>query len=187
MGEIKEEFIQDVLLYLETYAKAYCHKAADELTRKAKEEINHFYNDYSPKYYVRGDRMKDFSYKRYYKNAGVQRGGQSKAFYGGVRLTAEDIDPSRGYAHSGYGWDKWTVLSSVWFYGYHATLGRRKGQKNDDDNRHWGQITEGAIFTSLSPVDNLRYYMVHELEEECRNVGEKAARTQKYSYLSFNN
>ena len=77
---------EDILKYMKTFSKAYAKEGSKQITKKAQSCIEMFYRDYTPKYYDRTYDLKDNSYVPYYHDNG-------KAYYGGVRITADFMSP----------------------------------------------------------------------------------------------
>ena len=73
---------EDILKYMKTFSKAYAKEGSKQITKKAQSCIEMFYRDYTPKYYDRTYDLKNNSYVPYYHDNG-------KAYYGGVRITAD--------------------------------------------------------------------------------------------------
>ena len=108
MGIDKKGLEKDIETWITTYAKAYCHKASEEITRMAKDAIYLFYEQYQPLYYNRTDDLKSRSYSPYYHNNG-------RIIYGGVIISAEKMQP---YKNSGI--TKEEITMSAWERGIHG-------------------------------------------------------------------
>lgn len=99
---------EDIDLYVKTFAKAYAHEAAKEITKLAQLAIQRFYDDYTPRYYNRTDDLLKNSYKPYVHNNG-------RAIYGGVVVTHKNMDEYRG---AGISTEE--IANATWRWGCHG-------------------------------------------------------------------
>lgn len=104
----KKDLEKDIEIWMNSYAKAYCHKAAEEITRMAKNAIDLYYSSYTPIYYNRTDDLKNNSYSPYYHNNG-------RIIYGGVLISADKMQP-----YKGAGITKEEIAMSAWRQGVHG-------------------------------------------------------------------
>ena len=149
---------KDIKLYLKTFAETYCKQAEKEITEMAKDAIQRFYDNYTPKYYNRTDDLLNNSYSPYYHNNG-------KAIYGGVRISSHNMQPYKGAGISEY-----EIASSAWRKGLHGFENR------DKNNRIY----------SFPPITMVEIGMgnkkfLDRLQTNAENVAEK----QQYSILTF--
>lgn len=155
----------DIRKYLKTYAKNYAKEASNQITLKAKSCIEMYYNDYSPRYYIRTEDLLKNSYVSYYKSNGT-------TFYGGVRITSDYMSPyySRGIMNSNYT-DPIIIAQLAW-HGWHG-----------DPTGYNGKFT--PIYTT-PPLDILREFVYNNrLSEIVSSYAEEKAVKQKYVYLKF--
>lgn len=126
----------DIELLLKTYATTFCKEAANEAVKFAKYAIEQFYNDYTPKEYVRTNNLKNNSYKRYYHNNGhgyVQ---------GGVTIYSDDMFDNYD------GVDPFYVADAGW-HGWHGAKG------SDFISGNFNNTNFRPIFTT-PPLDIVR-------------------------------
>jgi hypothetical protein len=104
---------EDILKYMKTFSKTYAKEGSKQIVKKTKSCIEMFYNDYSPKFYNRTFDLKNNSYDPYYHDNG-------KAFYGGVRITADFMSPyySGGIMDNNY--TEPIVIAQLAWHGWHG-------------------------------------------------------------------
>lgn len=164
VNEIRRELREDIKDYLRTYAQAYGHVASNEITNAAKYAIEAFYENYTPTWYKRTENLKENSYKLYYQDNG-------RRVYGGVRISADDMNPYYQYGNKGDIRDPWLVLETAWVGGYHGIYG--------DGFFHvsW----ERMLPTPLSIV--MEAMQSKEVLNKCNEAGVMAANSKIYKHL----
>lgn len=149
---------KEIKKYLKTYAETYCRQASKELTEFAKDAIQKFYDDYTPKYYNRTYDLLNNSFEPYYHNNG-------RVIYGGVRITSSAMQPYRGAGISQH-----EIASSAWRIGLHGFNNR------DPYDR---------IYTA-PPLYYVREKMNEKtFLDKLNKIGETVAKKQKYTYLKL--
>ena len=157
--EFNEKAMQkDIEKWMKTYAETYCKQAAKEITNMAKDAIQKFYDDYTPRYYNRTFNLKIGSYSPYYHNNG-------RNIYGGVRISSANMDEYKGAGISAY-----EIATSAWRHGLHGF------EERDKNNR----------IHTFPPIAMIQMGMgdkkfLDRLQENANNV----ARKQNYSTFSF--
>lgn len=155
----------DVKKYLKTYCEAYTKEASAKLTDMAQSSIEMFYQDYTPIYYDRTYDLLNNSYAQYYKNNG-------KAYYGGVRITADFMKPyySGGIMNRNY--TEPIVIAQLGWHGWHG------------DPTGYNGIFQPIHTTS--PLDTLLSFSKSKnFIKGVEKYAEKNAISQKYKYLQF--
>lgn len=153
-----KELQKDINKYLKTFAETYCKQAAKEITEMAKDSIQKFYDNYTPKYYNRTDDLLNNSYSPYYHNNG-------RNVYGGVRISSANMQPYKGVGISAY-----EIASSAWRQGLHGF------EERDKNNR----------IHTFPPIAMVQMGMgdkkfLDRLQNNASSVAEK----QHYSILKF--
>lgn len=111
----QNKLMDDLRLYLKTYAEEYCKEGAKEITAMAAMAIQSFYNNYTPEYYDRTEDLLKNSYSLYYHNNG-------NTIYGGVKISSINMQP-----YVGAGISQYDIAYSAWTKGLH-------GFENRDSN-----------------------------------------------------
>lgn len=158
------ELYKDCETYLKTYARAYCREAKKELTKTAKYAIQQFYNDYTPRYYVRTNNLLRRSYKSYYKDNGRQ-------VYGGVYITSENMFENYDGVSANY------VMEAGWS-GWH-------GMKGSDYINNWELIPNIRPIYTEPPINIVKDKKDDEkFQEKLSKKADKIARSQGYYHLN---
>lgn len=154
---------EDILKYMKTFSQEYAKEGSRQITRQAQSCIEMFYRDYTPKYYDRTYDLMNKSYVPYLHNNG-------KAYYGGVRITADFMSP---YYSGGIMSHKYTepiIVAQLAWHGWHG-----------DPTGYNGRFT--PIHTT-PPLDVLTEF-VHddEFRNSVYNYADNKAKKQNYKYL----
>lgn len=159
----KQDLVNDVELFLKTYAQSYAKGASKRFTEAAKQTIvDVFYNAYSQKYYDRTDDLRNNSAYEYFKDNGT-------CLYGGVVIGDRDMSD---YINNWHGNNSITPASSVvswtWRSGYHGYLNGDPSQRIQ-------------TFPPLSALEMEVGNITQELENQASDI----AKQQQYSVLQF--
>lgn len=114
MAVTKEQIEADIKKFVLTYCQTGAETAAEEFTKSAEKAIQDFYADYSPKKYFRTDDIRDNSYRKSLRQTG-------KHYYGGVRVSSENMEPYTYGPSSGYKFgtgNPSSIAEGVWRGGY---------------------------------------------------------------------
>lgn len=158
MSVNKKDLEKDIKKWVDSYAKTYCHKAAKEITRFAKNAIDLFYSQYEPKFYNRMDDLKNNSYTPYYHNNG-------RIVYGGVLISANKMQP-----YNGAGITKEEIAMGTWRHGLHGFENHNPSEKI---HTYPPIVMVQLAMNDKKFLDNLDKY------------ASMIARKQKYTSLNF--
>ena len=156
---------EDILKYMKTFSEAYAKEGSKQITKKAKSCIEMFYSDYTPKYYVRTYDLKNNSYVPYLHNNG-------KAYYGGVRITADFMSPYYSGGIMSHAYTEPITVAQLAWHGWHG-----------DPTGYNGRFEP---IRTTSPLEVLIDFVNNEsFQNIIYNYAEKKASKQKYKFLNI--
>ena len=156
---------EDILKYMKTFSKEYAKEGSKQITKKAQSCIEMFYRDYTPKYYDRTYDLKNNSYVPYYHDNG-------KAYYGGVRITADFMSPYYSGGIMNHTYTEPITIAQLAWHGWH---GDPTGY-----NGHFEPIRTTPPLDVLTDFVNNKSFL-DLMYKHADNVATK----QKYKYLDI--
>ena len=155
----------DIIKYMRTFSKAYAKEGSKQITKKAQSCIEMFYRDYTPKYYDRTYDLKNNSYVPYYHDNG-------KAYYGGVRITADFMSPYYSGGIMNHTYTEPITIAQLAWHGWHG-----------DPTGYNGRFEP---IRTTPPLDVLTDFVHNEtFLNFMYKYAENKATKQKYKYLDI--
>lgn len=156
----ERKLLNDVDKYINSYCKGYCKEAIKLLTEKTRMSVRQFYEDYTPVKYERTFDFRDNSYVPYYHN------NSHGYYYAGVRMTSMNMQDYKG-----------ALAYEVAHLAYHGWHG--------DPTGYNGKFSPIRTASPLEMVK--RYFVSSAFKNKIKSAGFKAAHSQTYGVLKFDN
>ena len=156
---------EDILKYMKTFSKEYAQEGSKQITKKAQSCIEMFYRDYTPKYYDRTYDLKNNSYVPYYHDNG-------KAYYGGVRITADFMSPYYSGGIMNHTYTEPITIAQLAWHGWH-------GDPTGYNGRFERSTTRRPLDRRAGVVQSKRVWGLRWKQAD------SVATKQKYKYLDI--